>query len=139
MRSRSNVSTRDSVAVRDARDRVITMFVAGVALVVVGLIGAAIGWPHMVVDDGELVQKGSSAVAVFSLGLVLVGFLPTLFAVVAWGVRSGMETADPPAKRGDPVGPSRPVKRVWSEEHGRFTDWDELNKAVPGEGHNPTA
>ena len=85
------MSTRDSVAVRDARDRVITMFVAGVALVVVGLIGAAIGWPHMVVDDGELVQKGSSAVTVFSLGLVLVGFLPTLFAVVGLGgpVRDG--------------------------------------------------
>jgi cytochrome c biogenesis protein CcdA len=94
MRSRSNASTRDSVAARDARDRVITMFVAGVALVVVGLIGAAIGWPHMVVDDDELVQKGSSAVTVFSLGLVLVGFLPALFAVVAWAVRSGMETAD---------------------------------------------
>ena len=82
---------------RDARQRVIARFVAGVALVVVGLIGAAIGWPHVVVNDGELVQKGSSAVTVFSLGLVLVGFLPTLFAVVAWGVRSAWRPQTPPA------------------------------------------
>jgi hypothetical protein len=73
---------------------------------------------------------------VFGLGLVLVGFLLALIAVVAWAVRFGMETADPPAEKGGPVVPSRPVKRVWSDERGRFTDWDELNTSVPSEDNN---
>ncbi len=133
------MSSEVSVAVRDARERVTTMFVAGVALVVVGLLGVAIGWPHTAIDDGALVHKGSSLVTVFSLGLVLVGFLLALIAVVAWGVRFGAESADPPAAKGGPMVPRRPVKRVWSEEHGRFTDWDDLNKSVRSDGDNATA
>ena len=128
-----------AVGVHDARERVTTTFVAGVALVVVGLIGEVIGWPHTVIDDvGEPVDKGSSVVVVFSFGLVLVGFLLALIAVVAWGVRFGMESADPPAAKDGPMVPKRPVKRVWSEQLARFTDWDDLNKPVPSECGDPT-
>ena len=134
------MSSAVNVGVQEARERVVTMFVAGVALVVIGLMAAGIGWPHTVIDDvGEPANRGSSFVAVFSVGLVLVGLLLALIAVVAWGVRFGTESADPPAAKGGPVVGSRPAKRVWSEDHGRFTDWDDLNKTVPSEGDNPTA
>jgi hypothetical protein len=139
MRSRSNVSSQISVGVQEARERVTAMFVSGVALVVVGLIGAAIGWPRIVIDDnGEPVHKGSAVVAVFCVGVILVGFLLALIAVVAWGVRFGMESADPPGAKDGPTARKRPAKRVWSYEQGRFTDWDDLNKSVPSQGDSPT-
>jgi hypothetical protein len=50
----------------------------------------------------------------------------------------GTASADPPAAKVGPMVPRRPIKRVWSEEHGRFTDWSELSKTVPSPGDDPT-
>ena len=59
-----------------------------------------------VIDDGETVHKGSTAVAVFFLGVFVIGLLLAFIAVVAWGVRFGTESADPPAlKDGRPMVP----------------------------------
>jgi hypothetical protein len=131
------VSGGVGVGVKEARERVTTMFVG--ALVVVGLLGAGLGWPRLVIDDnGEPAHRGSVVVAVFCVGLILVGLLLALIAVVAWGVRFGTESADPPAAKDGPMVRPRPAKRVWSEEHERFTDWDDLNKPVPSQGDSPT-
>ncbi len=133
------MSSQISVGVQEARERVTTMFVAGVALVAVGVVGVAIGWPRIVIDDsGEPAHRGSVVVAVFCAGLILLGHLLAAIAVVAWGVRFGTESAGPPAATDGPTARTRPPKRVWSYEQGRFTDRDDLNKPVSSQGGEQT-
>jgi hypothetical protein len=118
-----------NTAVLEARKTVTMLFAAGLAMLIVGVILAAATWPHTKIDaiSGTSEAKGSALVAMLALGVAGVGQLLAAIAVVAWGVRFGMESAAP-GSANPSVGPKKPgSRRVWLEKEGRFVDESDVS------------
>ena len=113
-----------NLAVLEARKTVTMLFEVGLAMLILGVIVAAGAWPHTKIDaiSGTSEAKGSAFVAMLALGAAGIGQLLAAIAVVAWGVRFGMESAEPAAANPS-VGTRKPgSRRVWLEKEGRFVD-----------------
>jgi len=128
------MSSEVSVAVSNARQKVVILFTGGVVLAIGGALGSSVSRPRLVLDDaGTPVDQGSPVAAGFCQGMLLIGLLLAFIAVVAWGVRLGLESAARPSDKG---GPTHSAKRVWSEEHQRFVD--EPSTRPPTQGGTTT-
>jgi hypothetical protein len=114
-------------AVLPARKTVTMFFAVGLAMLVLGVIVAGAAWPHTGIDalSGTPESRGSALVAMLSLGVAGVGQLLATIAVVAWGVRLGMESAGGTAGTFSVGTNKQGARRLWSEEEGRFIDESE--------------
>jgi len=113
-----------NLALEEARKTVVILFAAGLVMVVLGSMVAVGAWPHTEIDPtvGGAVDTGSAFWTMLAVGVAGAGQLLAAIAVVAWGVRFGIESAEPPAARATGAGSMRPRRRVWLEEEGRFVD-----------------
>lgn len=85
--------------VKSQRKTVVELFALGFALAVIGFIIVAAYWPSTTADfvGGQVVpvDHGSSDGVLVGFGLVGLGEIFAGIAIVAWGVRYGIESAIP--------------------------------------------
>lgn len=88
--------------IRDAREQVKSLFVSGLLLSAGGYLVAIFAWPHTerevdIINGGFTpVDKGSAGLAWIGLGVAGAAQIMVFIAIVAWGVRLGMESVRQP-------------------------------------------